>query len=113
MLANYKPNSHIATTLIEYEGKALLLKDWCYLLDLDYTTVRMRYTRGMEVPELFAPTPRKFNSGARTVVLSDSIFERLEHHGKRLRIMPNDLVAELLKHGLNKLDKSEQHSKGE
>jgi hypothetical protein len=102
-----KFGAFIASAPIEHDGKTNTLKEWCYLYDLDYSVVRMRYTRGMRGEDLFAKTPRSFGHLEKTFVLSDSIFRRLEHHGKRLHIMPTKLMQEIVKHGLSKLDSNE------
>lgn len=101
------PVRDLANDLIEYDGSTKTLKEWCYLLDLEYSTVRMRRTRGMEPPELFAGTVHGFTKQGKTFILSGKMFARLEHHGRRLRQMPTELMVSLVEHGLSKLDKNE------
>jgi hypothetical protein len=50
---------NIANQEITHNGETRKLKDWSLLLDLDYTTVRMRYTRGKRGVELLHPTRTK------------------------------------------------------
>jgi len=54
-----KNYGEISTAEIEYQGQTHTIKEWTVLLGLDYTTVRMRYTRGKRGAELFHPTKVK------------------------------------------------------
>lgn len=47
-----------AQTIIYYQGTERTLREWCQLLVLSYSVVRMRFNRGeTDLKKLFAPTP--------------------------------------------------------
>ena len=72
-----------ANTEITHDGKTQSLKAWCKYLDLDYSTVRMRQSRGKTAQDdLFHPTPKGYNSyhdQDRTSTTMPSFFYSLPH----------------------------------
>lgn len=59
MGTSIKNYGSISNAQVEYQGQTRTLKEWTVLLNLDYTTVRMRYTRGKTGAELFHATSVK------------------------------------------------------
>ena len=113
-------SNSIAGAQIEHNGKTMALSEWVHELGLPYVTVRMRYTRGVRDPQrLFAPT--RFYRGQRPPneqpepqppnhTLLDDLFgfdmaRRIRAVGEMMSMAPVDVVREMVKHGVEKVEK--------
>lgn len=60
MAVNLKNYGKYSRALITHDGQERTLLDWCRLLNLDYSTVRMRFVRGKTGDDLFHATTTGF-----------------------------------------------------
>lgn len=90
-------------TYVEHNGETRPLQYWAEQLNIDIHTMRDRYKRGLRGDRLFAPV-RKYEKRPRSVVLSDSTYQRLQFHMQRLDVTEEALVEKIFEVMLKRLD---------
>lgn len=122
--------SDIAAIAFEHEGVTRTLRDWSKVLGLPYPTVRMRWRRGKrEFSDLFS-TDRLHGivrysegEGGSTVVVTrqertflDDVFgfdmaNRVRAVAESMRMVPVDVVREMVKHGVERVERKAAEKK--
>lgn len=90
----------IASAPITYKGETKLLRAWVDELNLNYTTVRMRYTRGVRGAKLFAPTKTTPKAIDLQTFLGDEVYAELEVAANYLQLSPSATARHILTQGL-------------
>ena len=88
---------------VGYQGEIKTLKEWAKIFEITYQVLCKRYQRGLRGDELFAPV-RKYERRGKCVVLSDSIYQRLQFHMQRLDVTEEELVGKIFEVMLKRLD---------
>jgi len=88
---------------VEHNGEILTLKEWAKILGCEPQVLATRYKRGLRGDRLFASV-RKYEKQPKSVVLSDSTYQRLQFHMQRLDVTEAELVEKIFEVMLKRLD---------
>ena len=96
----------IARAEVEHNGTTRTLREWSEILDIDYATLRMRYTRGTRGDDLFYK-PFFKNKITHSVdvlhTLNQDLRLRLIQQADKMEIDPVELLNQMVEHYLQKL----------
>lgn len=99
----------IANVVITYMGETKSLMKWCEDLNLNYVTVRVRYSRGTRVPELFRETTttnEKSSPKYLEKALRPEVYKELLEVAGMLQTTPMVILEQFLSYGCKRLRKT-------
>ena len=96
----------IANTFVHHNGEAKNIKQWCKDLNLNYTTVRVRFARGTRGDRLFAPTNTNPKPVDLQMFLGDEIFQQLAEAAAFYQTTPAVLARQIVEKGLRHIHKT-------
>lgn len=116
-------HSDISSVMIERNGVTRSLREWAGVMGVPYPTVRMRYTRGKRnFAELFSTlglhgSVHVSSDNAKQVTVTrqertflDDLFDfdlarRIRAVGEEMDMAPVDVVREMVRHGVEKIER--------